>query len=169
MLGGGKSRVSVAKGDTRQQNVLLLERAGEACVLEFASRYCEGNDGTRKKKKNQTQNAHTKVNKTKKNRRAKMRELMKQTNKKEVMIRKNGWQARGFVYIEEPKKKKGTSKDKVKTKTSDIPMHTIEECILMCWYPVFSAQTCGILTPLNLVSAIGKRGRRKKKKRERIH
>lgn len=35
-----------------------------------------------------------------------MRELMKQTNKKEVMIRKNGWQARGFVYIEEPKKKK---------------------------------------------------------------
>lgn len=45
-------------------------------------------------------------------------------------------------------------------------MHTIEECILMCWYPVFSAQTCGILTPLNLVSAIGKRGRRKKKERE---
>lgn len=45
-------------------------------------------------------------------------------------------------------------------------MHTIEECILMCWYPVFSAQTCGILTPLNLVSAIGKRGRKKKKERE---
>lgn len=58
LLGGGKSRVSVAKGDTRQQNVLLLERAGEACVLEFASRYCEGNDGTRKKKKPNAKRAH---------------------------------------------------------------------------------------------------------------